>query len=247
MSNADIPIFILAWERPIYLWVTLDSFFRLSPPNARFTIINNNSTHPMVRQVIQGFERRGMFDEVIHCDENSPTRFRDLIGERHERLPEFFGYVEGDVELLKGNCVWLDEMLDIMGANPDLAYLGSLIDPSDFVPLEAGARLGSKIPIGRLEALLKAHSPERSYIDRVQGRYQLGLQPPGRLTLFRKSAFQTVRITCDGVMTKDLCAQGWQVGIATNVRHRHLSLLHIFDEPGYDVDARNEFVNRMID
>jgi hypothetical protein len=32
-----------------------------------------------------------------------------------------------------------------------------------------------------------------------------------------------------------------KAGIASRVRHRHLSLLHIFDEPAYDTAARDAF------
>ena len=154
------PVFILAWERPIYLWVTLDSLFRHTPVGAAdFIMLNNGSRHPMVRQVIAGFERRGMFAEVVHAEENRPQTFADAVAARSSRLGDFFGFVEGDVELLPSDPPWIVEMLDMMRADPQIGYLGSLIDARDFVDVERAQALAPHgLEEERFRALLKAHT-----------------------------------------------------------------------------------------
>jgi len=242
------PVFIWAWERPIYLWVTLDSLFRNTPAGAAdFILINNGSKHSMVREVIAGFERRGMFKEVLHAPENRPQNFPEAVAERRERLGEFFGFVEGDVEVLPGEPSWILEMLSIMREQPEIAYLGSLIDARDFVDLERAQALA---PLGveenRFKALLKAHSPERAY-PQIGSERVIDLQPPGRLCLYRTSILDRVPIQPDAPFTESVRAIGMKVGIATRVRHRHLSLLHVFDEPAYDTAARDAFFARIAD
>lgn len=240
-------MFILSWERPIYLWVTLDSLFRHTRHPAKFIMIDNGSTDPLVRKVIRGFERRAMLSEVIYAPENKPSTFPEVVAARLSELPEFFAFVEGDVEVLRSKPDWLTEMVSLMQEHPDLAYLGSLIDPQDFVPLGHCHTLGPAMEENRLRALIKAHSPERSYPQEQLERVNFDLQPPGRLCLYRTAALAKVPIQPDGQFTVQVRAHGMKAGIATRVRHRHLSLLHLFDEQDYDVTARDVFFQRMFE
>jgi hypothetical protein len=71
--------------------------------------------------------------------------------------------------------------------------------------------------------------------------------PPGRLLLFRTSALGQRRPGSDSMLYRQIHELGSRAGIATRVRHRHLSLLNLFDYPSYSLGERNEFfgaVNR---
>jgi hypothetical protein len=66
--------------------------------------------------------------------------------------------------------------------------------------------------------------------------------PPGRLLLVRNSALREVGPGTDGQLHNKFLAAGYETGIATAVRHRHLSLLNIFDYPEHDTNARDRFM-----
>jgi len=241
-----IPVFVLAWERPIYLWVTLDSLFRHTKQPAEFVLIDNGSRNPLVREVIAGFERRGMFADIIFSPANDPHTFANVVANRMATLPGTFVLVEGDVEVQPSEPCWLSEFTALMGEHSDIGYLGSLIDASDFVDIEDAARIA---PVGlgrdRVEALLKAHSPERAYPQDDPARLNLELQPPGRICIYRTEVVRRTPITTDGHFTAAVRRLGFKAGIANRVRHRHLSLLHVFDEPDYDTLARDAFFKAM--
>lgn len=242
IDREPVVVIILAWERPIYLWLTLDSLYRHTSYPVRFVIIDNGSKHPMVREVIEAFDRRGMFERVVFGGHNDPNRLQSFLDSMGAELPERFVYVEGDVEILPGDVDWLAEYIALSDADPAIHYLGSLIDAGDFVSLEDARRLSPDMDDVSLAALAKLHSPERSY---PQGgdlpRFIEHLQPPGRLCLYRHEQVRQFGVQTDGRFTELVRAHGGKAGIASRVRHRHLSLLHVFDEPRYDTSARNAF------
>lgn len=237
-----IPVFILSWERPLYLWVTLDSLHRHTRHPVRFILVDNASRDPLVAEIVSGFERRGMFSDVFRCETNSLQNFPRIAEGMFDRLPDVFGYVEGDVEVLPSDPDWLTIMAGLMDRHPDLAYLGSLIDSGDFAAESEALRLAPGLDETHRRQLVKFYSPERSYPqDAQQPELRTDLAPPGRMCLYRKEALRSVPFMDDAGFTNAVRAEGWTTGIAMRARHRHLSLLHIYDYPDYDVEGRAAF------
>src|SRR5688572_17758289 len=115
MPEADrIPVLVFAWNRPLYLWACLDSLYRFTRHPARFIMIDNGSTDPMVRPVIEGFVRREMFDEVEWGRDNSITRLFDAIRRYRPSFGEYFVYVEGDTTVVETSPCWLERMRALM-------------------------------------------------------------------------------------------------------------------------------------
>jgi hypothetical protein len=92
--------------------------------------------------------------------------------------------------------------------------------------------------------LLKAHSPERAYPQESSERF-IDIQPPGRFCMYRTAVLDRVPIQPDGPFARSVRSIGMKAGIAGRVRHRHLSLLHVFDEPAYDTAARDVFFSGL--
>lgn len=237
-------VFILTYNRPLYLWACLDSLFRTTRHPAKFILADNGSTDPLVRDVIRGFERRRMFHAVHLCEDNRTDRLKWMIEQHRHELGEFFGFVECDVIVKDSPEGWLAPMLRILRADPDLWMLGSLIDKRDFVDLAFARSVDPSLSREQVDFLIKAHSPERQAVD-TSHRLIEPHNPPMRLLLLRTKVLEKVVIRSDFEIYEQIKSLGYKAKITTGVVHRHLSLLNFFDYPGYDAAERNEWVERL--
>lgn len=247
--DSKITVFILSWERPLYLWASLDSLLRYSGERARFILADNASADPLVHEVIAGFERRGMFHEVVRDGKNDPHRLQHLMDDHPDLLGEYFAFVESDVIVESTAPSWLDCMKAHMDADPALAMVGSYCDPSDFADPDRFRHLAGGIGADEFRALLKADSPERT----LPSTAALGgipalirpFNPPGRLLLLRTEAIRRVGVKADAALDQALTALGYRTAIATGARHRHLSLLNVFHYPDYSMADRYRFFSPL--
>ena len=236
-------VFILSWERPIYLWVSLDSLFRRTRTPCRFVLVDNGSTDPLVREVIAGFDRRGMFQAVHLMETNEPGNLAAVIEDYLPRVGSHFAYVESDIsiEAPVDGC-WLATLLALADEDPKRAMLGSYCDPRDFADIESTRALFPDMDEETYLLLVKASSPERTLSVVPPDQPLISpFNPPGRILLLRTEAIAPIGMRSDAELHLSLIEQGWTTGISTAVRHRHLSLLHVFDEPAYDTAGRTSF------
>jgi hypothetical protein len=246
-----ITVFVVSWGRPLYLWACLDALYRLTRSAARVVMLDNAHPDPLVGEVIAGFERRGLFAEVVRFPTNS---FQNIRSAYHERLPgigPLHVYLESDCVIGERPGCWLAEMRRIMEANPRLGMLGSLIEFEDFVAA------GTALPLVRGDAaaaefLAKLKSPERALADDPRWTEPsrdffvtappcpIG-NPPGRLMMLRTELMQRLGFQVDGVLAAMVRDLGLEPAVTPLVRHRHLSLLNIFDYAGCDAAERDAF------
>ncbi|MGA2185826.1 MAG: hypothetical protein ABSH47_22635 [Bryobacteraceae bacterium] len=244
MSNLPEPVtvIILSRNRPLYLWTCLDSLYRYTRHPARFVFVDNHSDDPGIRKVVAGFERRGMFDKVEWHETNSPKRVAEAIARYRYGGANYLVVVESDVVVFDTQSCWLSRMCALMDAHPKLGILGSYCDTRDFVDAAKARLLAPDLDAYWFDRLIKAHSPERSLSpDPPQEALIQPFNPPGRLVMVRKEVIDTIPFATDGLVYSLAKAAGIDAAIATEVRHRHLSLLNLFDYPDYDVRARDEF------
>jgi hypothetical protein len=244
--SAPIPVLISARNRPLYLWATLDNLYRTTRHPHRFVLIDMASDDPLVASVIAGFERRSMFDEVIRAPRNDPALLWEQVWRLAESAP-CFAYVEADVTIEPTEPCWLARMAALMEEDPALAMLGAAIDPRDFVDPAVARRLEPDMPDAMLRALIKQDSAERRQ-DVAQANGAAIFRPhnpAGRVLMLRSAPLREVGAGTDHHLDQLFAAAGYRTGIATGVKHRHLSLLHIYDYPGYDVGARNRYMGGM--
>lgn len=234
-------VFILSWQRPLYLWSCLDSLCRNTRIPCRFVLIDNASTDPQVDQVIRGFERRGMFHAVHRRTTNSPDAFDQALREHKAELGDYLAYVESDVAVQPSSPSWLEQFLALTRAHPDLAMLGSLVEQSDFVDPAWAAQRFPELDARQLEFLIKGRSPERRLQDSYSEPLIDLISPPGRLTFLKTSFILEVGDLRDKLMTKAAVRLGYRTAIATGVRHRHLSFQNLFDYPDSDLEQRTAF------
>lgn len=241
-------VFILSRNRPIYLWSCLDSLYRLTRSPAQFVFIDSASDDPLIRDVVRGFERRGMFHTVIWLTENDAAQIRRLAAGLLTPEDEFVAFVEADTVILPGpfDC-WLEHMCGIMRADPQLALLGSRVDADDFVPLEQSRRIAPEMSEYDIRDITHHEDPERQR-HLPESEEQLVFSPhnpAGRLLVMRPDAILRAGAASDSDLHDKLRALGYTTGISTRVRHRHLSLLNIFDYPKYDMKSRNAYMRGL--
>ena len=241
MPDAPITVLILSWNRPIYLWVTLDALYRYTRHPARFILIDNHSDDPGVRRVIRGFERRGMFERVEWADTNSPTRAFEAMHKYRHLFGSFFVYIESDVAVFPSYPCWLGQFVGLMERHPSLAMLGSYVDGRDFIDPRHAAAFAPDLDEGTRGSLIKHDSPERrlSMIPPKQEIIEPDFNPPGRFMALRTELLDAVTLDVDDALWRNVMNAGFSAGIATGVRHRHLSLLNFWDYSDYDVAARD--------
>jgi GT2 family glycosyltransferase len=236
-----ISVLILSWNRPLYLWACLDSLYRYTRCPAQFLLVDNHSEDPLVATVVTGFQRRGMLNIVEWGETNSPTRTADSIRKYSSMFGDYFIYIESDVVVFETDPCWLSRLCDLMDSNPNLGILGSYIDTRDFIDPDA-TKVERSIPAEKYSALAKAASPERS-LPEVPPDITIvePFNPPGRLLAIRTELLPLLSPFRDDLLYLRTKEAGFEAGIATGVRHRHLSLLNYFDYPQYDTVARNRF------
>src|SRR6516225_8218962 len=243
-----VTVIISSYNRPLHLWASLDSLYRCTRYPHRFVLVDMASDDPLVPRVIAGFERRGLFSQVIRAPRNHPLEFWKALWTLVADGSEFIGHVDGDVVVEDSEPCWLGSFVDLMERNPRLAMVGPTIDKRDFIPWETARETAPDVDVQRLADLIKRNSPERDQ-DITQGD-ERGLtylhNPPGRLLLLRSRPLVMVGAGTDAALDRNLREAGYETAIATRVRHRHLSLLNLFDYPDYDTANRDAFM-RMTD
>ena len=158
--DQPVPVIIVSRNRALYLWACLDSLFKFTGHPSLFILGDNGSDEPLVRQVVEGFERRGMFHSVLFRPENDPDLLEVLVKAHLDLIGKYFAFVESDVMVLPQEPCWLSRYVTLMEADEKLAMLGSFIDQSDFVSVERPADL-SHLPGEATQFLIKSASPEQ--------------------------------------------------------------------------------------
>lgn len=244
-------VFIASWSRPIYMWVALDALWRATRSPARVVLLDNHHPDSAKDRVIAAFERRGLFTDVVRFQSNS---FANIIRGYMDRLPacgRFHVFMESDAAILEGERCWLEVLGEIMESQPRIGMLGSLVDVRDFVrdgdlpgghPADAVA--------GRF--LMKLGSAERGFIDdptwadpdracfTTEPPCPIA-NPPGRLLMLDTDCMRRFGLQPDGQLADCFRRNGMTPAVTARVRHRHLSLLNIFDYDEYSAAGRNTF------
>ena len=250
-GDQPVTIFLASWGRPIYLWLCLDALWRLTRSAARVILLDNAHPNPLVGHVIAAFESRGLFAEVVRFPTNSFENIKSAYHERLKGVGPFHVYMESDAVICERPGCWLGEMQRIMTTNPTIGMLGSLVDVGDFVAAETAMALAGGDPVAA-EFLAKLQSPERGFIDAAEwgdtARDFFPTEPPcpisnppGRLLMLCTDAMLEIGLQPDGSLAADFRRRGMRPAVTPLVRHRHLSLLNIFDYDDYSHAARDAF------
>ncbi|MDG2046048.1 MAG: hypothetical protein P8J79_02450 [Halioglobus sp.] len=246
-----VTVFIVSWGRPIYLWACLDALYRQTRSAVRFVLLDNAHTDPLIDDVIAGFERRGMFSEVVRFKTNSVDNIAQAYCDRLTDLGPLHAYIESDCVIESVSGCWLSEMRRIMEKNTQIGMLGSLIEHSDFVSDKVALRLTDG-DAGKADFLAKSKSPERKFMESTSSidmsqDYLLTeppfpiRSPPGRLMMLRTDVMKKIGFQVDMVLADMVKARSLHAAITPKIRHRHLSLLNIYDYPDYDEAQRVDF------
>ena len=91
-----------------------------------------------------------------------------------------------------------------------------------------------------LDFLIKKNAPMRRYKSTSQPLIAPH-NPPLRLLMVRKQVYEQIGFGRDTVMHKRTLALGYKSMISTEVVHRHLSLLNIYDYWDYSRAERDLF------
>lgn len=245
-------IFIASWSRAIHMWVALDALWRTTTSPARVILLDNHDPDPVKERVIMGFERRGLFSEVVRFESNSAVNISRGYMERLPTCGRFHVVMDSDTAILEGERCWVAEFNGIMEANPGIGMLGSLVDVRDFVA-DDGLPEGFGTDAPQARFLSKLDSPERGFIDDPAWadprRPFFPTQPPcpipnppGRLLMLDTESMQRFGKRTDGQLAECFREHGMTPAVTARVRHRHLSLLNIFDYDDYSFEHRGRFL-----
>ena len=247
-------VVIASYGRPAYLWACLDALYRKTQSPARFILVDNWHSDPGVGAVIEGFSRRGMFAEVHRFPTNCADNLRDAYAASLAAAGDEHVFLESDAVVSCTSGCWLAEMLRIFRSAPGIGMLGSLIDCEDFLPEDGPPSLQSTN--GRTRFLAKLDSPERGFkagdawhsterdFFTTAPPCPIG-NPPGRLLMLRTDTMRECGLIPDSALATRFRKAGFQPAVTARVRHRHLSLLNIFDYHGYDALARDRFFTAL--
>lgn len=255
MHESPITVIIASWGRPLYLWNCLDTLSRRTTSPARFVLINNHHPDPGVEEVIRAFERRGFFAAVRRFVNNSVENLLSAYADEIQSCGPEHVFLESDTVVSCSVGCWLAEMRRIFRAHPSIGMLGSLVDTTDFVSPEAAGKLAASA--GDAEFLAKLTSPERGFHpadhwhdgtrDFFPTRGSCPIEnPPGRLLMLETSHMRRVGLLPDSALAESFRQHGFLPAVTARVRHRHLSLLNIYDYPTYDRTNRNTFFDTML-
>lgn len=242
--------FILNWDRPLYLWSTLDSLFHYTKKPLKYVLVDNNSTDPLVHQVIKGFERRGMFEDVLLFSENYPHRMQMVIEKYKEKLDNFFYFCENDV-IVPQNICWATNYEDIYKEFPKTGMIGSTCDVMDFPDVDRVMALHPELEGRQRIFYTKENVPERFVeLDTSRPAVKASLEnPPGRLILYDTEALLRVGYNTDHVIATKMTEIGYDWLITTAFRHRHIALEQVYDYPPQADEAyqttRDAYFRRM--
>ena len=237
-----IHVFIRSHNRARYLWACLDSLYRHTTFPCRFVFVDNASTDPMIREVVAGFERRQLFHAVHFMDRNHPSNQNMAFFKYRSQMGRYFLLLDSDIIVEPSDPCWLTRLVHIAERRPDLGVIGSHIDQADFVDPVAARNALPNMPQAELDDLIKAHSPERNIPDSGPEVIQ-PFYPPGRLLLLRTEVFRETGLQIGNArICRAALEAGFGNGIATGVRHRHLSLMNFFDYPEYDYEQLRQYL-----
>lgn len=237
-----IHVIIRSWNRPLYLWACLDSFDRGTRSACRFVFLDNGSTDALVRPIVSGFERRGMFAAVHFMERNHAANQRMIVEQYRPAMGRYCVLVDADIVVEKTEPDWLQRMVAIMERNPRLGALGSVIDASDFIDPQRARQAAPELSDDLIDQLIKARSPERR-LPISTAEHMDPIPPAGRLLMMRTELFDAVGLpTGNLALCEAVRAAGYGTGIANGVRHRHLSLLNLFDYPDYDLQQLRQYL-----
>jgi GT2 family glycosyltransferase len=238
----EIYIFIRSWNRPLYLWTCLDNLYRVTKRPCHFILIDNASTDPLVKKIIQGFERRGMFKAVHFMERNHGSNQQLVFSKYRKEIGKYFFLIDADITIEPSLYCWTDTMIEAAEQNTNLGLLGSYLDTADFVSLKEARQLEPALDEPFLEDLIKWNSNERRTPPKTAEIIN-PFKPAGRLLLAKTTAIDKVGLP---IGNANLCrvvkAAGYDEGISTRVVHRHLSLLNIYDYPDYDFAQLNKYL-----
>ncbi|QGM44702.1 glycosyltransferase family 2 protein [Methylocystis heyeri] len=242
-----VTVLISSRNRPLYLWACLDALYARTRIPCRFILVDMASDDPLVEKVLAGFERRGMFDKILRSPQNNLNALAELVFGELESWGPYFAYIESDVVVEDAEPCWLERMTSLMESNPRLGMLGSAIDKRDFLEPAAVEHLREDRDEAHWRALIKADSPERGQdVSSAEGKPLFRPHnPAGRLLMLRSEAIKEVGVAQDSVLDRLMREAGYETAVATKVRHRHLSLVQLFDYPDYDMSARNKFMSKL--
>ena len=250
-TDQPITIFIASWGRPIYLWMCLDALWRLTKMPSRIILLDNAHPDPLISEVISGFQRRGIFEEVVRFPTNSFDNITSAYQERLSDTGKWHVYMESDVVIsTRYNC-WLAEMHQIAESDSTIGMLGSLIETNDFIDRETAIKL-SNGNSQSAEFLAKISCAERSFAESSKWTNEstpfffteppcpIG-NPPGRVVMLRTDVIRETGFLLDSELAESFRQKGFRPAVTARVRHRHLSLLNIFDHTAYSETDRNKF------
>jgi len=192
-----------------------------------------------------------MFAEIVMFKDNSFENIRQGYRSRLDKVGARHVFMESDAVICDRSSCWIETMQQIMVKNPFIGMLGSMIDVRDFVPADNAFVLTNN-DHKAARFLAKLNSPERGFIHEPAWSDSSNeffiteppcpiRNPPGRLMMLDTETMLDLGLHTDGALANQFRLRGMTPSITPLVKHRHLSLLNIYDYKDYCPKSRNAF------
>ena len=93
------------------------------------TVVDNGSTDG-TREYLQGLKKEGIITNLILLDENVGVAKASNLAWSQEPEAEYYMKFDNDIVIQKPN--WLERMVEVIDASPDLAMVGYNFEPKSY-------------------------------------------------------------------------------------------------------------------
>ncbi len=178
-------------------------------------------------------------------DRNHPSSQNLAFFRYLSDMGRYFVLLDSDIIVEQTDPCWLTQLIELAERRHELGVIGSCVDTSDFVDPQTARQALPDMPQAELDDLIKAHSPERR-LPKSRSEIIQPFYPPGRLLLLRTEIFRERGLQIGNArICRAVQEAGYDHGIATGVRHRHLSLMNFYDYPEYDYSQLRTYLRAV--
>jgi len=154
-------IYITSWQRPDFLKKTIDLIYERTVTNSFQLHVFDNNSDDATKQLLLGYFEAGLIKSLHLDSRNTGCLYNKAVFHAMtESTSEYYVVTDNDVYPPKLEPDWLSQLVDIMDAHPDLAFLAPQLPPQflqtpEEVPsgdIRYCAAVGNTLKICRREA-----------------------------------------------------------------------------------------------
>ncbi len=194
--NTPIKIFITSWNRPDLLRQVITKIHqRTKPGSFQIIVYDNASDQETVNYLQSCLENKQVYDVFFDSVNSGCLKPKIVFHEKSDSETPFYVVTDNDIIPPDLTPDWLEQMVSIMEANPDVALLTPQLPPTWLQePYEKRGSIILCSAVGNTFKMLRRSSIPIEELKKTKDRFG-----------------------DDGILCKMLCAKGWKVAFASDI------------------------------